>query len=118
MKFKLHQFVLALAGAVLISASASTVSTAVAAPAAPAALNGTVQGHTIDVQRHRRGRHYRGRGRHVGPAIALGIFGAAAAAAAANSYYGPAPYGYYDAPPQRCFVVTDPVYNRGYWTAC
>jgi hypothetical protein len=119
-KFKFYQFALALVAAVLISAAASELNTATAAPVASATnLQNAVPSNQIDVQRWRRRRW-------IGPAIALGVVGAAAAAAAANQnyyynnpgYYEPAPYGYYQAPRQRCWVQTDPVYNRGYWTWC
>ncbi len=120
-KFKFYQFALALVAAVLISAAASELNPASAAPAASAAnLQGVVDAK-VDVQHWRR---HRRRG-WVGPAIALGVVGAAAAAAAANQgyyegpgYYEPQPYGYYQAPRQRCWVQTDPVYARGYWTYC
>lgn len=118
-KFKLYQFVLALAAAVLLPAAASAISTANAAPAASAThLQGVTQDNQIDAQWRRR------RNRWVGPAIALGVFGAAAAAAANqgyynnNGYYYDEPYGYYQPRRQRCFVQTDPAYNRGYWTWC
>jgi hypothetical protein len=121
-KFKFYQFALALVAAVLISAAASELNTATAAPVASATnLQDVVPSNVEDAQwgRRRRGRRW------IGPAIALGVVGAAAAAAAANQgYYGPGPgyyeepYGYYQAPRQRCWVQTDPVYARGYWTWC
>ena len=120
-KFKFYQFALALVAAVLISAAASELNTATAAPAAN--LQNVAPSNVDNVQwgRHR---HRRGRG-WVGPAIALGVVGAAAAAAANQNYYynqGPGyyeqPYGYYQQPRQRCWVQSDPVYNRGYWTYC
>ncbi len=121
-KFKFYQFALALVAAVLISAAASELNTASAAPVASAAnLQQAVPNNVEDVQWRRRRR-----GRWIGPAIALGVIGAAAAAAAnQNGYYqeGPGyyeqqPYGYYQQPRQRCWVQTDPVYNRGYYTWC
>jgi L,D-peptidoglycan transpeptidase YkuD (ErfK/YbiS/YcfS/YnhG family) len=123
-KFKFYQFALALVAAVLISAAASELNTATAAPVASAAnLQHAVPNNVENVWHPRRHRH-RSR-RWIGPAIALGVVGAAAAAAAANQgYYGPGPgyyeqpYGYYQAPRERCWVQTDPVYNRGYWTWC
>lgn len=116
-KFKFYQFALALAAAVLISAAASELNTATAAPVASAAnLQSAVPGNQIDV-RHRRGHRW------VGPAIALGVIGAAAAAAAANQgyyddgyYEGPAPHGYYQR--QKCWVQTGPYQGQGYFTWC
>jgi len=121
-KFKFYQFALALVAAVLISAAASELNTATAAPVASATnLQDVVPSNVEDAQWGRR-RH---RGRWIGPAIALGVVGAAAAAAANQNYYydrGPGyyeqPYGYYQQPRQRCWVQTDPVYNRGYYTWC
>ena len=118
-KFKFYQFALALVAAVLISAAASELNTASAAPVASATnLQHAVPNNVEDVQ-------WRRRRRWVGPAIALGVVGAAAAVAAHQNYYynqGPGyyeqPYGYYQAPRQRCWVQTDPVYARGYWTYC
>ena len=114
-KFKLYQFVLALVAAVLFSAAASEINTAYAAPAASAAnLKGVAAEHTIDVQRRYYRHHYHRRSnRWVGPAVALGIFGAAAAAAAAQNQ----PY-YYDHPRQRCWVQTGPYHGQGYWAWC
>jgi hypothetical protein len=112
-KFKFYQFVLALVGAVLISAAASQINTAYAAPVASATnLKGVVSEQTEDVQWRRR--------RWVGPAVALGIFGAAAAAAAAQNrgYYYEEPYGYYESPRQRCWVQTGPYRGQGYWSWC
>jgi hypothetical protein len=111
-KFKLYQFVLALVAAVLISAGASQINAAYAAPAASAQnLKGVAAEHTTQVQR---------RNRWVGPAVALGIFGAAAAAAAAQNrgYYYEQPYGYYEQPRQRCWVQTGPYQGQGYWSWC
>lgn len=112
-KFKFYQFALALVAAVLISAAASQISTAYAGPAASAQnFKGVVGEQTTDVQ-------YRRRNRWVGPAVALGIFGAAAAAAAAqNRGYYEQPYGYYEAPRQRCWVQTGPYQGQGYWAWC
>ena len=111
-KIKLYQFVLALVGAVLISAAASEINTAYAAPVAPAQnFKGVVEGQTTEVQ-HR----HRHRNRWVGPAVALGIFGAAAAAAAAQN--NPGYYGYYEQPRQRCWVQTGPYQGQGYWSWC
>ncbi len=108
--FKLYKFVLALVGAVLISAAASEVNTAYAAPAASAAnMKGVVSDQATQVQR----RHHHGN-RWVGPAIALGIFGAAAAAAAAQNQ----PNYYYQQPRQRCWVQTGPYQGQGYWAWC
>ncbi|MBX3520548.1 MAG: hypothetical protein KF835_11095 [Xanthobacteraceae bacterium] len=109
-KFKFYQFVLALVAAVLMSAGASQINTASAAPVASAHnLQGVVGEQTTDVQWH----HRRHRGRYVGPAIALGIFGAAAAAAAAqNQQY------YYSQPRQKCWVQTGPYQGQGYWAWC
>jgi hypothetical protein len=118
--FKLSNFVLALVAAVLISAAASEINTAYAAPAASAAnLNGVVDNQATQVQRRHRHHHHHGRNRWVGPAVALGIFGAAAAAAAAqnNNYYNQ-PYGYYQEPRQRCWVQTGPYRGQGYWGWC
>ncbi len=115
--FKFYKFVLALVAAVLISAAASEINTAYAAPAASAQnLNGVVADQATQVQRRH---HHHGR-RWVGPAVALGIFGAAAAAAAAqnNGYYYNQPYGYYEAPRQRCWVQTGPYRGQGYWSWC
>jgi hypothetical protein len=112
-KFKFHQFVLALAGAVLISAAASQINAAYAAPAASVQnFKGVVNEQTTDVQ-------WRRRNRWVGPAIALGVFGAAAAAAASQNrgYYYDEPY-YYEAPRQRCWVQTGPYRGQGYWGWC
>jgi hypothetical protein len=117
-KFKFYQFALALVAAVLISAAASELNTATAAPAANLQ---NIAPSNVDQVQHWRRRH---RGRWIAPAIALGVVGAAAAAAANQNYYnqGPGyyeqPYGYYQQPRQRCFVQTDPVYNRGYYTWC
>ena len=114
-KFKFYHFVLALVAAVLISAGAGQINTASAAPVASAHnLQGVVGEQATDVQWRR---HHRGR--YVGPAIALGIFGAAAAAAAAqnNGYYNQ-PYGYYQAPRQKCWVQTGPYQGQGYWSWC
>lgn len=110
-KIKLYQFVLALGAAVLFSAAGSAVNTAYAAPAASAAtFNGVVADHTTQVRRYHR--HYHRR-HWVGPAVALGIFGAAAAAAAAqNNQY------YYSQPRQRCWVQTGPYQGQGYWAWC
>jgi hypothetical protein len=112
--FKLYKFVLALVAAVLVSAAASEINTAYAAPAASATnLKGVVSEQTTDVQ-------WRRRNRWVGPAVALGVFGAAAAAAAAQNrgYYYDQPYGYYEAPRQRCWVQTGPYRGQGYWSWC
>ncbi len=111
-KFKLSQFVLALVAAVLISAAASEINTAYAAPVASAQnIKGVAVEHTTQVQRRRN--------RWVGPAVALGIFGAAAAAAAAqNRGYYEQPYGYYEQPRQRCWVQTGPYQGQGYWAWC
>ncbi len=112
--FKLYKFVLALVAAVLISAGASQINAAYAAPAASAQnFKGVVQEQTTDVQ-------WRRRNRWVGPAVALGIFGAAAAAAAAQNrgYYYEQPYGYYEQPRQRCWVQTGPYQGQGYWAWC
>lgn len=120
-KFKLYQFVLALAGAVLISATASELNSAYAAPAASAQnFQGVLPEQATQVQRRYRRNYYRRDNRWVGPAIALGIFGAAAAAAAAQNrgYYYDAPYGYYEAPRQRCWVQTGPYQGQGYWGWC
>lgn len=109
--FKLYKFVLALVAAVLISAAASEINTAYAAPAASAQnFKGVVNEQTTDVQWRRR--------RWVGPAVALGIFGAAAAAAAAQNrgYYYEDPY--YAQPRQRCWVQTGPYQGQGYWAWC
>ncbi len=108
--FKLYKFVLALVAAVLISAAASEVNTAYAAPAASAQnMKGVVTEQTTQVRRNR----------WVAPAIALGIFGAAAAAAAAqnNNYYNNPNY-YYQQPRQRCWVQTGPYQGQGYWAWC
>ncbi|MBK8008303.1 MAG: hypothetical protein IPK23_07610 [Rhizobiales bacterium] len=118
--FKLSNFVLALVAAVLISAAASEINTAYAAPAASAAnLNGVVDNQATQVQRRHRHHHHGHGNRWVGPAVALGIFGAAAAAAAAqnNNYYNQ-PYGYYQEPRQRCWVQTGPYRGQGYWGWC
>ncbi|MBX3524021.1 MAG: hypothetical protein KF807_12500 [Xanthobacteraceae bacterium] len=108
-KFKFYQFVLALVAAVLISAGAAQINTASAAPVASAHnFQGVVGEQATDVQWRRRHR-----GRYVGPAIALGIFGAAAAAAAAqNQQY------YYSQPRQKCWVQTGPYQGQGYWSWC
>lgn len=115
--FKLYKFVLALVAAVLISATASQINTAYAAPAASAAnLKGVVADQTTDVQYGRRHRHGN---RWVGPAVALGIFGAAAAAAAQNNqYYYNNPNYYYQPPRQRCWVQSGPYQGQGYWAWC
>jgi L-alanine-DL-glutamate epimerase-like enolase superfamily enzyme len=113
--FKFYKFVLALVAAVLLSAAASEINTAYAAPAASATnLKGVVGQNTVDVHYHR---HHN---RWVGPAVALGIFGAAAAAAAAqnNRGYYEQPYGYYEQPRQRCWVQTGPHRGQGYWAWC
>jgi peptidoglycan/LPS O-acetylase OafA/YrhL len=121
-KFKFYQFALALAAAVLISAAASELNTATAAPAASAAnLQHAVPSNVEEAQWGRR----RSR-RWIGPAIALGVVGAAAAAAAANQGYydgygpgyGPQPYGYYEQPRQRCWVQSGPYQGQGYWAWC
>lgn len=112
--FTLPKFAMALVAAVLMSAAASEINTAYAAPAASAAnLKGVVSEQTTDVQ-------WRRRNRWVGPAIALGVFGAAAAAAAAQNrgYYYDQPYGYYEQPRQRCWVQTGPYQGQGYWGWC
>jgi hypothetical protein len=111
--FNLSKFVMALVAAVLISAAASEINTAYAAPAASATnLKGVVSEQSTDVQ-------WRRRNRWVGPAVALGIFGAAAAAAAAqNRGYYEQPYGYYEAPRQRCWVQSGPYQGQGYWAWC
>jgi hypothetical protein len=114
--FKSFNFALALAAAVTLAAP-SGINSAFAAPAGSAAnLKDVVTEQTTQVQRgrHWHGRHYHGRNRYVGPAIALGIFGAAAAAAAAqnNQYY------YYNQPRQRCWVQTGPYQGQGYWGWC
>jgi hypothetical protein len=113
-KIKLYQFALALIAAVLFSATTSAVNTAYAAPAASAThLKGAVSEQTTDVQWRRR------RNNWVAPAVALGIFGAAAAAAASqNRGYYEQPYGYYQAPRQRCWVQTGPYQGQGYWGWC
>lgn len=113
--FKLYKFVLALVAAVLISAGASQINSAYAAPAASVTnLKGVVSEQSTDVQYRRRSNRW------VGPAVALGIFGAAAAAAAAqnNGYYYNQPYGYYQAPRQRCWVQSGPYQGQGYWAWC
>ncbi len=116
-KFKLYQFALALVAAVLVSAAASEVNKAYAAPAASVQnFQGALPEHATQVQRRYRHHHHYGhrRGnRWVGPAVALGIFGAAAAAAAAqnNGYY-------YNEPRQRCWVQTGPYQGQGYWGWC
>ncbi len=114
--FKLYKFVLALVAAVLFSATTSAVNTAYAAPAASVQnFKGVVgdQTNTVQYHRHRHGNRW------VGPAVALGIFGAAAAAAAAqNNGYYQQPYGYYQAPRQRCWVQTGPYQGQGYWGWC
>lgn len=113
-KFKFYQFALALVAAVLISAAASEINTAYAAPAASAQnFQGALPEHATQVQRHRRHyrHHHRRSNRWVGPAVALGIFGAAAAAAAAQNHY-------YDAPRQRCWVQSGPYQGQGYWAWC
>ena len=111
--FKLYKFVLALVAAVLISAAASEINTASAAPAASSQnFKGVVNEQTTDVQ-------WRRRNNWVAPAVALGIFGAAAAAAASqNRGYYEQPYGYYQAPRQRCWVQTGPYQGQGYWGWC
>lgn len=110
-KFKLYQFAMALVAAVLISAAASEINTAYAAPAGSVQnFKGVVNDQATQVQRRWRGHHHRGR--WVGPAVALGIFGAAAAAAAAQNQY------YYDQPRQRCWVQTGPYQGQGYWAWC
>ncbi len=114
-KFKLYQFVLALVAAVLVSAAGSQINTAYAAPAASAHnFKGVVGDNTVDVQHRRRHHHHHRSNRWVGPAVALGIFGAAAAAAAAQNQ----PYGYYEAPRQRCWVQSGPYQGQGYWAWC
>lgn len=112
--FKLYKFVLALVAAVLISATASEINSAYAAPAASAAnLKGVVTEHTVDVQRWSR------RNRWVAPAIGLGILGLAVGAAAAqNQYYYNNPNYYYQPPRQRCWVQTGPYQGQGYWAWC
>jgi len=113
--FKLYKFVLALVAAVLISAAASEINTAYAAPAASATnFKGVVSEQTTDVQYRRRSNRW------VGPAVALGIFGAAAAAAASqNRGYYDQPYGYYEQPRRsRCWVQTGPYQGQGYWAWC
>jgi hypothetical protein len=121
-KFKFYQFVLALVAAVLFSATTSQINTAYAAPAASAQnFKGVVGDNTTNVQhRHRHhGHHHHHSGRWVGPAVALGIFGAAAAAAAAqNNGYYQQPYGYYQQPRQRCWVQSGPYQGQGYWAWC
>lgn len=112
-KFKLYQFMLALVAAVLISAGASQINAAYAAPVASAQnLKGVVQDQTTNVQWRRNN--------WVAPAVALGIFGAAAAAAAAQNrgQYYEQPYGYYQQPRQRCWVQTGPYQGQGYWSWC
>lgn len=112
-KFKLYQFALALAGAVLISATASSINTANAAPAASVQnFQGTLPEQTTQVQRRRHYHHHHRGNRWVGPAVALGIFGAAAAAAAHQNQY------YYDGPRNRCWVQTGPYQGQGYWGWC
>ncbi len=133
-KLKLYQFALALAGVVLISAATSKISTAYAAPAAAAVhVQDVVDSNAVEIQRRR----YRRSNRWVGPAVALGVFGAIAGIAANQQYYDPyyqrpyaQPYGYYQGPyaqpygyyyqqpRRRCYVVTDPVMLRGYYTWC
>jgi hypothetical protein len=115
-KFKFYQFALALAAAVLISAAASELNTATAAPVASATnLQHVVPSNAEDVQ-------WRRRRRWVGPAIALGVIGAAAAAAAANQgyyeYEEPAPGPYYGYQRQQCWVQTGPYRGQGYFTWC
>lgn len=113
-KFKLYQFALALAAAVLVSAAASEVNKAYAAPAAAVQnFNGVVGDQSTQVQyRHRH------RNRWVGPAVGLGILGLAVGAAAAQNQYYNQPYGYYQAPRQRCWVQTGPYQGQGYWGWC
>jgi hypothetical protein len=111
--FKLYKFVLALVAAVLISATASEINSAYAAPAASAAnLKGVVSEQTTDVQ-------WRRRNRWVAPAVGLGILGLAVGAAAAqNQYYYNNPNYYYQPPRQRCWVQTGPYQGQGYWAWC
>lgn len=89
----------------------------------------------IQVQRHYPRRAYRNYNRNnwVAPAIVLGIIGTAAAISLNQQYYG-IPYDVYYAPapgyngyplyyaPQRalrrCYIETDPVSLRGYWSWC
>src|SRR5690554_4631077 len=109
--FKLYKFVLALAAAVLLSAAGSEINSAYAAPAASAQnFKGVVADHKTEVQRrHRHHHHHHRSNRWVGPAVALGIFGAAAAAAAAQNN----PNYYYQQPRQRCWVQTGPYQGQG-----
>lgn len=112
-KIKFYQFALALVAAVLISAAGSQINSAYAAPAASVTnFQNTLPEHATQVQRRHRHHYHRRSNRWVGPAIALGIFGAAAAAAAHQNQY------YYDGPRQRCWVQTGPYQGQGYWGWC
>lgn len=115
--FKKFNLALALVAAVTFTAS-SGMNAVQAAPAASATnLKGVVVDNTTQVQRHRH-RHHHHHHRHgnrwVGPAVALGIFGAAAAAAAAQNNQ----YNYYQQPRQRCWVQSGPYQGQGYWAWC
>lgn len=114
--FKLYKFMLALVAAVLISATASEINSAYAAPAASAAnLKGAVSEQTNTVQYY-----HRHRNRWVAPAVGLGILGLAVGAAAAqnNQYYYNNPNYYYQPPRQKCWVQTGPYQGQGYWAWC
>lgn len=137
---KIRHFLLAAAIAILPAIGAATLSPAAASPASPNTLlkSLTADFNKIEVQRRRVYRSYR-RSNWVAPAIAIGVLGAVAAATANQYYYAPygyypgpyavpygfyqgpyaAPYGYYVQPARRrCWIETDPVMLRGYWTWC
>ncbi len=132
---KLPRYFLIGAIALLAGFGASHISTASAAPTGSAFLLENLPTNVTPIRARVRARYsqryYRvhRRSSWVAPAIALGVFGAIAGANANQYYYGPAPYRYYyQAPPygyyynpqpqRRCFVTTDPVMLRGYWTWC
>jgi len=127
-KLKLYKFALVVAGGILISATSGHISASYAAPAtAGMHLKHIPDSNVVEVQRRRW--VARRNNQWVGPAIVLGIFGAIAGASAHQQYYSPQygyyqqpygqPYGYYyQQPRRRCFVQTDPVMLRGYYTWC
>lgn len=137
---KIRHYLLIATTAMLPIIGATTLSPAAASHANPNTLlkSETADLNKIDVQRRRVYRSYR-RSNWVAPAIAIGVLGAVAAATANQYYYAPygyypgpyaVPYGYYYQGPyaapyyyaqparHRCWIETDPVMLRGYWTWC
>lgn len=95
-----------LAGTVGLGALAISPTPSISAPVAPAqnGVKNAVPDNKTDVQRRWR------RGRGYGPAIALGVFGAAAGAIAADRYYR---RNYYGDPYNRAYYAP-PAYGYGY----